>query len=432
MKLGLRGRLVRFVAACALGLVAQSLLFAEDSPPAAALAEFDSGEIIRKAFLAFVSDSLVPADSRTVGKAALAVLAPEGGAMLPESFGNEAAGDADWLAAQAGGTSSPWPVVDAMARAARIVHMNLLTPARTRGLRAGASGNPLSSPGFSLYPLSDGRLVVRDVVPGASADTSGLRVGDVLVEVEGKVAVPADTFLLRTIPAGTDVALKIVRTGKPAEIVLHLNQAEVSAVESRLMDDGVAWVLVRWFSRSADPARDTAALFRRNVQALIDQGARGLVIDLRSALGGSGEVNMVSALFDGPIIYSIRKPMDAPVRPVARNGECLWPDLPVVILQHRGTTSAGEDLALALREFGRAKVVGETSGGGLTEFDFVPLAEGYGVIIPRGVVLGPVSGECPAGYAIIPDIEVSNPSIEEILDGRDRQLDAARVVLSRK
>jgi hypothetical protein len=51
---------------------------------------------------------------------------------------------------------------------------------------------------------------------------------------------------------------------------------------------------------------------------------------------------------------------------------------------------------------------------------------------PRGVVLGPVSGECPAGYAIIPDIEVSNPSIEEILDGRDRQLDAARVVLSRK
>ena len=51
------------------------------------------------------------------------------------------------------------------------------------------------------------------------------------------------------------------------------------------------------------------------------------------------------------------------------------------------------------------------------------------MIIPRGVVLGPVSGQCPADYAIKHDLAVSNPGIEELLSGRDRQLEAACVAL---
>jgi C-terminal processing protease CtpA/Prc len=76
-----------------------------------------------------------------------------------------------------------------------------------------------------------------------------------------------------------------------------------------------------------------------------------------------------------------------------------------------------------------AKIVGRTSGGGLTEFSFVVLADGYSMAIPTGVVLGPVTGEDQPGHAIKPDLEVPNPSLDELLNGRDRQLNAARAAL---
>lgn len=434
MKLRFRTWLVGAAAASALGLLAPSLFSAEVAPPAAAAvpARPNPAVVVRAAYLAFVQDSIVPADARVVGSAALRDLVPGRDVVLPEAFGRNVAEDAEWLAAQTRDLATPWPVVDTMARAAGIVHLALVTPARRQGMRALGTGEPLSSPGFTLSPLADGRLVVCDVVAGASAETSGLRAGDVLEEVDGRRAVRVDPFVITTLPAGTDVTLKINRGHGSVPLVLHLIKADVSPVEGRLLDDGNAYVRVRWFARSANPAHDTAALFRRELQALLDRGARGLVLDLRSALGGSGEVNMASALCDGEIIFAIRKPLTAPARPSPRDGVRIWRDRPIAVLQNSHTTSAGEALTLALRELGHATVVGETSGGGLTEFDFVPLAEGHGVIIPRGVVLGPVSGQCPADYAIKPDLEVSNPSIEELLSSRDRQLEAARAALRQR
>lgn len=434
MKLRFRLRLAGAAVAGALGLTVPVLFSAEISPPGATTepARPSPAQSVRSAYLAFVTASIVPADAHTVGEAALRLLCPGQDVALPAAFGRDATADADWLAARADGLSEPWPVVDAMARAARIVHLALVTPSRRQGLRALGTGDPLSSPGFNLHPLADGRLVVCDVVAGASAASSGLRAGDVLEEAAGRPAIPAEPFFINLLPAGTEVPLRIRRGQESSTIVLHLIKTAVSPVEGRLLDDGNAYVRVRGYARSADPAHDTAALFRHTLQELIDRGARGLVLDLRSSLGGSGEVNMASALCDGEIIYSIRKPLDAPARPAPREGARIWPRLPIAILQNRCTTSAGESFALALRELGQATVVGETSGGGLTEFNFIPLADGAGVIVPQGIVLGPVSGRCPPGYAVQPDLEIANPTIEELIAGRDRQLDAARAVLVQK
>lgn len=434
MKIRFCLRLFRAATSCAFGLMATVFSFAEvASPPVTTVpARPPSSQSIGNAYLAFVQTSIVPADARKLGEAALRAFSPGQNVALPATFGRDAKTDADWLSAQAGGLTEPWPVVDAMARAAGIVHMALITPARRQGMRAFSTGEPLSSPGFNVYPLAGGHLVVCDVVPGASAATSGLRAGDVLEEVSGRPAIAGDPFFINMLPAGTDVPLRIRRGQESTNLVLHLNASEVSSVESRLLEDRNGYVRVRWYVRSTNPARDTPALFRRRVQELIDQGARGLVLDLRSSIGGSGEVAMASALCDGEIIYSIRKPMDAPARPSSREGARIWPQLPIAVLQNSCTTSAGEAFALALRELGGATVVGETSGGGLTEFNFIPLGDGAGVIVPQGVVLGPVSGQCPPGYVIQPDIRVANPTIAEISAGQDPQLDAARAVLVKK
>lgn len=389
-------------------------------------------ELVRIGYLALVKRSIVPANPRVIAAAALkagAALVPRHVRTLPSGFGADAERDAEWLAECKVDLPSAWPVLDAMARAAATAHVGLGTPQKRLGIGALMKGQPLSAPGFNLYPLADGRFVVFDVIPGASAEASGLRSGDVISRINGEPPTALDSFLIHILPAGSEVVLDFERAGRPATLVLRLRATEVPSLESRLLADGAGYVFIRWFARSGEAQLDTAALARQAFIALAAQGARGLIVDLRSSLGGSGEVKIASALCDGEIIYSTKGPLSAPAQPVKREGERCWPERPIVVLVNELTVSSGEALALTLRELGHAKIIGRTSAGGLTEMSFVPLAEGYSMTIPTGVVLGPVTGEVPSGFAIKPDLDLANPSIDELLRGHDGQLAAARALV---
>jgi C-terminal processing protease CtpA/Prc len=390
---------------------------------------------VQTAYRALVHDSIVAADPRIVATAALQALnasADRHLESLPVGFGSDADKDGAWLGDRMASLSSPWSVVDAMARSAATVHVGLGTPERRKGFRALTTGDPLCSPGFNLYSLPDGRYVVFDVVNGASAHSSGLRLGDVLRRVNGQPTARVDPFLLAALPSGTTVPLDLERSGKPVTVSLHLIKADVVPVESRLLDDRTAYLFVRWFARSTNPEQDTAALVHRAIAAFSAQGADRLILDLRSALGGIGDVSIASALCDGDTIYFVQKPLTSPPQPVAREGQRTWASgKRVAVLVNEQTVSAGEALALALRELGSIPIVGQTTAGGLTEMDFVPLAPGYSMTIPTGLVLGPVTRKDQPGHAVKPDVEIANPTIEELLAGRDRQLEAARAALAR-
>lgn len=405
---------------------AQSTVVATPAPP--------FGSVMRTAYLALVKDSIVPANPRVIATAALEAMrpfAPERVLPLPASFGADSELDAAWMAERVADLAPAWSVIEAMARAADTAHVGFATPQRREGILALARGQPLSAPGFNVYPLADGRFVLFDVVERASAHRSGLRAGDVLLRVNGRRAVAADLLWLTALPAGMEAALAIERANRPETISLKLIQTEISPVESRVLDDEVGYIFIRWFSRSNDPTRDTAASVRRAVAELAAHAARGLILDLRSTLGGVGDVQVASALCDGEVIYFVQKPLSAPTQPVKRQGERSWPDRPIVLLVNQQTVSAPEALALALRELAHATIIGQTSRGGLTEFSIVPLADGYGLTIPTGAVRGPVTGATPRDYAIKPDLEVANPTIDELLHHQDRQLEAARAALRR-
>jgi C-terminal processing protease CtpA/Prc len=418
MKIG-RAALVFVCALAATTALPQSVGSSADDAPAP----------LRTAYLALVQESLVPADPRTIAMAALEVMSPA--TALPSRFGTDAQRDADWLSAQAGSVVAPWDAINAMARAAAIAHVGFVTPGLRRGMRALGEGRPLSTPGFSVHRLSDGRTVVRDLVAGGSAQLSGLREGDVLTRI-GDERVSRQTTLVMPLiarPAGDLVLLEIERDRKPLRIEMRMVDAGQTSVDSRLLDDGLAYVRIRWFSQSDDPMRDTASLARAAFQSLAEQGARGLVLDLRSALGGAGEVAVASALADGDIIYHVQQPMTKPPEPVRRAGARIWPERPVVVLVNEQTVSAGEALALSLRELTHCLIVGQTTAGGLTEFSRVRLSSEYALIIPTGLVLGPVTRQDQPGHAVRPDVELPNAGIDDLVQGRDPQLQAARSAL---
>lgn len=385
---------------------------------------------LRTAYLALVRDSLVPADPRTMARAALEVMSPA--TALPAGFGADVRADADWLSAQARDLLLPWDAINAMARSAATAHVGFVTPELRRGMRALGGGKPLATPGFAVHRLSDGRTVVGDVVDGGSAQLSGLRAGDVLERIgDERVARQASVLMpLLARAAGEVVSLQIERDRKPLRIDLRMLDTGQSSLESRLLDEGIAYVRIRWFSRSEEPGRDTAALARAAFKSLADQGARGLLLDLRSALGGIGEVAVASALADGEIVYYLQQPMAKPPEPVRRIGARVWPGRAIVVLVNEQTVSAGEALALSLRELANCTIVGQTTAGGLTEFSPVKLSGDYALIIPTGLVLGPITRADQPGHAVKPDIEVPNAEMDELHRGHDPQLQAARQALN--
>ena len=392
-----------------------------------------SADLMRTAYLALVRDSIVPANPRVVANAALeaiASLSPDHVRPLPATFGSDVERDAAWLAERVTNLSPVWPVFDAMVHANATPHVGFPTPERRKGIRALSTGEPLATHGFNFYALPDGRFVIFDVIKGASADTSGLRLGDIILSIDGVRASRIDTFLLSILPAGAEKTLVVERADHSETIKLRLTKTEISPIESRLLDDGIGYVFVRWFAQSENAEHDTATLARRAFTSLAAQGARGLILDLRSCLGGIGNIGMASALCDGEILYFAQQPLSAPAQPVKRDGERCWPDRPIVLLVNQQTISAPEALALTLRELAHTKIIGQKTAGALTEMSFTPLAEGYAMTIPTGVVLGPISGKDQPDHAIQPDIKVPNPSLDDLLHCRDPQLDAARAALT--
>jgi len=93
-------------------------------------------------------------------------------------------------------------------------------------------------------------------------------------------------------------------------------------------------------------------------------------------------------------------------RAVPRTGGARMADVPVYVLTSRGTASAGEHLALAMKVSGRAVLVGDTTRGAGHYGDAVELADGYSMFIPYGDTVDPKTGNGWEGGGVTPDVAV--------------------------
>jgi len=93
-------------------------------------------------------------------------------------------------------------------------------------------------------------------------------------------------------------------------------------------------------------------------------------------------------------------------RAVPRTGGARMADVPVYVLTSRGTASAGEHLALAMKVSGRAVLVGDTTRGAGHYGDAVELADGYSMFIPYGDTVDPKTGNGWEGGGVTPDVVV--------------------------
>ena len=275
--------------------------------------------------------------------------------------------------------------------------------------------------------IRDRVLTVVSPLKGTPAAEAGLKSGDRILEIDGKSTKGMDintaVKLIRG-PKGTDVVFTVVRegVGESLQITVTRDTIQIPTIDTYEPEEGIFVIeLLNFSAKSPD-------LFREALQTFIETGDDKLIIDLRGNPGGFLEaaVDMASwFLPSGKIVVTEDYAGKEPNRIHRSRGYDVFNDnLTLVFLVDRGTASAAEILSGALREHGRATLIGtRTFGkGSVQELIKITPDTSLKVTVARWLLAGDVF---ISRDGIEPDIVVEFPKENDIDPDRDYILDAA-------
>jgi len=277
--------------------------------------------------------------------------------------------------------------------------------------------------------VKDGKLTVVSPIEGSPAEAAGLVPGDVVLEVDGKSISGKtlnDTVGLIRGPRGTQVTLTILRAGSTDPFPVTLTRAEIkiSSVRARMLDDQVGYIRISTF------AANTGAEMTNAVNKLMEQQPRGIVIDLRNNPGGylQSAVESGSQFMNAGSVVLYQKSGNGDVKTYRTENAGAATQTRLVVLVNKGSASASQILAGALRDNWRAILIGEKSFGKGTVQNVHQLSDASGLRVTTAQWLTP-SEQPIQGVGLTPDRVVEMPATASISPepnpATDPQLDAA-------
>jgi carboxyl-terminal processing protease len=277
--------------------------------------------------------------------------------------------------------------------------------------------------------MKDNRLTVVAPIEGSPAEAAGFRPGDIVLGVDGKSLSGKtlnDTVGLIRGPRGTPVTLTVLRQGTPDPIEITVVRAEIKlkSVRARMLDDQVGYLRISSFS--ATTGNEMAAA----VKNLIEQKPRGMIVDLRNNPGGYLSASVeASAQFVNPgTVVLFQQSGNGDRKTYRTEGGGTAAEVPIVVLINKGSASASEIMAGALRDNGRAFLVGEKSFGKGTVQNVHELSDKSGLRVTTAQWLTPAEKPIQ-GVGLVPDEEIVLPPTatisSEATRADDAQLDAA-------
>jgi carboxyl-terminal processing protease len=279
-----------------------------------------------------------------------------------------------------------------------------------------------------------GEVVVAAPIQDSPAQEAGISTDDVLVAVDGKSVRGDDVSeVVEKVqgPVGTEVELTVLHEGEKRTYDLRRAEIDSPVVSWAVIPDtDVAVVLLSSFSD--DSAKELQDAFGEARAA----GARRFILDLRNNPGGRLDqaVEMAGYFLEpGSVVY-VRDDASREREEVTVEGDPESTGAPLAVLVNGGSASSAEILAGALRDNGRATVIGETTYGTGTVLSEFVLRDGSSILLGVAEWLTP-DGDFIRETGIEPDVKVPledgdeqitpdgarDLSSEQIL-GRDAQL----------
>ena len=260
----------------------------------------------------------------------------------------------------------------------------------------------------------DGEITIVSVFDGSPAERAGIRDGDVILEVDGEsIAEWSLQLAVQRIrgPAGTTVVIRVRHSdGVEEDLPVVRDRIVVPSVRSRQISDragnavaDIGYIGITQFTE--DTREDLAELLEAAANAEIDK----LIIDLRNNPGGTlnGTIAATGEFIDEAVI----------MREIHRDGvEEVFRDSPggtgqamqLAILINAASASGSEVMAAALRDHGRAVLIGEVTAGKGTVNIPRRLSDGSVLYVSIARWISP-DGTVIEGVGVIPDIEVAQP-----------------------
>lgn len=278
---------------------------------------------------------------------------------------------------------------------------------------ADATGNFV---GIGIYMVKDtesNRIMVLSPIKGSPAEKAGILPGDLIISVDDVEYTAEDMSVAANKikgESGSTVKIEILRGTETKIFELKRENIKVNPVEGKILENKIGYIEFSSFDEG------TAKDFKAKFEELQKQGIESLIIDLRNNGGGIVDEALEIADYilekNDVILYEVDKNNNEETE-ISKNDPII--NMPIILLTNENTASSSEILAGALKDHGKAKIVGtKTYGKGVIQ-QLLTLPDGSGLKITSEKYLTPNKTEINK-IGIEPDEKVELPdTVENVL-----------------
>lgn len=250
------------------------------------------------------------------------------------------------------------------------------------------------------------RIVVVEPMENSPASRAGIEPGDEILAIDNQSTIGMnveDAAKLIRGPVGTEVQLKMFRPGRDEfELALTRDRIEVASVHYTLKEEGankIGYIQLDEFSSHSTKQ------MRKAIEELSDRNVDGFVLDLRGNPGGLlyASVEIAQMWVDrGSIVRTVNREEESHEFVAHRTA---LTELPLAVLVDGNSASASEILAGALKDNGRATIIGTQTFGKALVQSVHQLSDGSGLAVTIAHYYTP-NGTDISHKGITPDIAV--------------------------
>ncbi len=287
-------------------------------------------------------------------------------------------------------------------------HSVFLTPDYYKELQVETTGE-FGGLGIEIT-VKDNLLVVVAPIEGSPAERAGIEPGDAIIKIEGKFT--KNLSLLDAVrqmrgPKGQAIKISVMRKGVAdlIDVSIVRDVIKVKSVRGRYLENGFGYVRLSQFQENT--GKELKEALDKVRQKAPNSELAGLILDLRNNPGGLlTQAIQVTDLFlnEGVIVYTDGRVEDQKKKffAHARGTEA---DYPMIVLTNEGSASASEIVAGALKDHGRALIMGNRTFGKGSVQTVLPLYSGAALRLTTALYYTK-SGRSIQATGVDPDIEI--------------------------
>ena len=301
------------------------------------------------------------------------------------------------------------------------------TKSEMEEFKSEVQGNYVGVGIYMMQNTKENNIVILYPIEGSPAEKAGLKSGDIIKKVDDTEFTGEDFEKVSTYikgKEGTKVKIEIERNGENLTFEVERKKIDLYPIKTEILQNNIGYIKVSSFDD------DCAKEFKQTYNELNKSNKlKGLIIDLRNNGGGIVDeaLDMVDLILDKDKIelISTNKNGEEEIKKSKSNPVI---NVPIVVLVNGNTASASEIFAAALKENGKATIIGEkTYGKGVIQ-ELISLRDGSGIKVTIEEYLTPNRNKINK-VGITPDKEVTLPdtvtSIYNIEKTEDTQLQEA-------